>query len=358
MNNLLSLSALLPMLLVTHLGVASGADEPAQPPIPVADSRDTEDSFGERLSARGTSESPNATVVLEALNRELQNPSLHLSGCRISHITFKADGEVTSTVVAGTIAFSFQEPAVIAAAQRVLSDLGFDRWLQVSPVNAGLDLEPPDARPLLQQLKAALRENETTCLRAIITDAQLDPDPNASGQSVLTLSGVVSAKDVEEAVVSVANEVATEFFAPYIDQTEELNHINVLPTNVNLVQDARAQAFEFGRLARHFLRRGRAPEAVRLLEFAALADNRTMETMYWLAIAHLEAGQEHSARIVLETTISQNASALEAFHHGANNEYIDIYRSLCEVQGTARRRLHELEREIYLDFRMMSQPSR
>jgi hypothetical protein len=350
MKNLFSGSKLLTTILVIHLGVFTVAVD-AAPPLPTPDS---ENDGSERAAVQDNTDSPQVEVVLEALNRELQNPSLRLSGCRISNISFQSDGQSTSTLIAGTIAFVFQESDVIVATQHVLKNLGHDRWLQVRADESGLTTVPPNTGPLLQQLKSAFRENKATYLRTIITDARLASDPNASEQTVLTLSGSVASKEAQDTVVFVANQVASEFFASYLGQSEDYQ-INVLPTDVKLVQNVEAQAFEFGRLARHALRRGRPEEAVRLLEFAAFADDRGLETMYWLALAHLESGQEDAARTVMETTIAKNAGVLEAFRRGANNEYIDLYRSLCEKQGYVRRRLQQLEREVYVEFRMPSQ---
>lgn len=294
---------------------------------------------------------PQSESVLLAINEDLAKPELRLAGCSITKLTFIDNGDDSrSTLLDGTLAFQFQADGAISAIQGTLSRLGHEDWDKVRPIDSGFHIQPPDMSLFLAELKQALRDSDATDLAVILCDATLEPSTDAPGQLFVNLNGYISMEQTEALVVDIANEVATTFFGPYLAREEDDQTINVLPNDLVLRATSRSASRQFVRLAHAYTQECRFVDAVNAFEMAAFEDRQAMNTMYWLAIAHLRLGDEDEARTILRRTVRINARLMEEARQGRINGYADLMHVLESVQGTLRQRLHELEGQVYADY--------
>lgn len=303
---------------------------------------------------RVTLKAPDQERCVNAINEDLARPEVRLAGCRITKISFDTNEDSRSTLIEGTIAFMFQEDAVIAAAKETLSRLGYEDWLEVRPVDTSgsqeFEVRPPAMNLFVTQLRQALRDDDSTALMVILCDATLEPSEIDPEKLVVNLDGHISRKETEGVVVDVANHVAAAFFGPYRANVEAEQEFNVIPGNLLLKPTSRSASHQYQRLAHSYIQQCRLPEAVNAFELAAFEDRQAMKTMYWLAVAYLKIGDEDSARMTLRRTVRRNARLMEDARLGRNNDYVDLMRALESVQGSLRQRLHDLEGEVYADY--------
>ncbi len=293
---------------------------------------------------------PEVPAVLAAINADLANPELRLSGCKVSSIVFTQEADVCSTLVEGTVAFEFQSDAVIESVKSSLEKLGWEDWTAVKPEDAGFNIQLPDMTPFIEDLRQTLRDEESTALKVILLDAFLQSDENAPGQMLVILEGHTSTSETIESVVDVANGVATRFFAPYLTQEASEHKINVRPDNLALKVTSRYSSKHLVRLSHSYAQQNRLEDARNTLELAAFEDKRALETMYWLAVTQLKANDIEGARKSLRIAVRENGKLIEESQRGNRNRYSEMLHTLEPVQGTLRQKLHELEGKVYADY--------
>lgn len=284
---------------------------------------------------------PSSDPVLAELKNHLKTGVF--DGCEITAASYEpGPGTADLLLLEGRIGFSFQRAPLAKAVSDVFRKRYGDVITAVSPApipqTGDLEVVLPDPGPAVVRIQSALGMNAAWDGIQLRAGKYVEQD----GQLYLDLTGSLVTEELRTTAADVANQALQASFGK-LAGTWPTPRVDDLQIIVPSSDDA---ARHFNRGVSLYLRR-KYKDSRSSFDQAVATDPYDLSYRYWRVAAVIGAGAENDARALLRPLTMRR---WQGDSDGFSTEYMQVLRSMERVQGPVRRRIVQLEREIFVEL--------